>query len=113
MMTVAEKIEMFRGKKAFVENIAMAFIKCPKGHTVENITYEVYQKEYNTGIHSGTYFYEFIIVHFKGGVTSPISAGGNSNIGNFRAISKVVDGGYYEEVQYYNDIKASCEFVAL
>lgn len=113
MMTIAEKIEMYKEKKAFVENIAMAFIKCPKGHTVENITYELYQKEYNNSVYTGTYFYEFIVVHFKGGAQSPVCVSGNSNIGNFNAISKVVDGGYYEEENYYQDIKNGYDLVVL
>lgn len=103
MMTMAEKMEMYREKKNFVYGLAMAFIKVPKGHTVEDIEYEVYKKDIN-----GTpYFYEWIIVHFKGGAISPTTVNGNSNLANFQAISPLIDGGYYDEVQYYQKMEAA------
>lgn len=96
-MTIAEKIKMYKEKEAFVYGLAMAFIKVPKGHTVENIIYEVYQKEIN----GNTCFYEWIIVHFRGGAIAPITVNGNSNLANYRAIGNLIDGGYYNEVPYY------------
>lgn len=96
-MAIEEKLKMYREKKNFIWHIANLFIKNPTGHTVLDITYEVVHKEMN-GNH---YFNEWIIVHFKGGATSPCIASGNSNVANFRAIAKLIEGGHYEEKQWY------------
>ena len=97
-MTIEEKLKMYREKKQFVYNIAMAFVKSPKGHSIEDITYEVWHKEHEQFGHD---FVEWIIVHFDGGAISPIHVSGNSNTANFRAIGKIIDGGYYEDVMRY------------
>lgn len=94
-MTVAEKIEMFKNKQNFVDTISSAFQNNPKGTSVESISYEVYQKELEN---LGTYFCEWIVVHFVGGAISVRSVNGNSNHANFRAIGQLIDGGYYDEV---------------
>ena len=110
MMTTAEKIKMYTDKKNFVEGIAKAFIQVPKGHTVENVTYELYKKEINE---TTTYYYEWVIVHFRGGAISPVTANGNSNLANFQVISSLINGGYYDEVSYYNAMQDKFERVSL
>lgn len=96
-MTIEEKLKMYRDKKNFIWHVANIFIKNPTGHTVSDITYEVFHKEKN-GNH---YFNEWIIVHFKGGDTSLCRVSGNSNVANFQAIAELIDGGRYEEKQWY------------
>ena len=102
-MTINEKLEMFRGKKAFIENISKAFEARPAGSTVTSINYEVYSLELKDDI---TYYKEYIIVTFKGGSISVRSANGNSNTANFRAIGTLLDGGYYDEVFCYENLEA-------
>lgn len=102
-MTANEKLDMYRGKKTFVENISKAFEADPAGSTVTSINYEVYSLELKDDI---TYYKEYIIVTFKGGSISVRSANGNSNTANFRAIGTLLDGGYYDEVFYYENLEA-------
>lgn len=99
MMTIEEKLKMYREKKHFIYDLSMAFIKNPKGHTVEDISYEVYFKEYEGNI----FFNEWIIVHFVGGGKSAVKVNGNSNTANFRAVGELLDGGHYEEVEAYRN----------
>lgn len=102
-MTANEKLDMYRGKKAFIENLSKAFEAGPAGSTVTSIDYEVYSLELKDDI---TYYKEYIIVTFKGGSISVRSANGNSNTANFRAIGTLLDGGYYDEVFYYENLEA-------
>lgn len=99
-MTIEEKLEMYRGKKRFVASLASAFAENPKNHTVSDITYEVYQKEWN----GQPYFCEWVIVHFVGGGFSPRRVTGNSSIANYRAIGDLLYGGYYDEVMDYKKL---------
>ena len=109
-MTIAEKIEMYKGKKQFVDSISKVFEQNPKYHSVTSIQYEVWSKE----VADHTYFEEWIIVHFDGGAMSPRRASGNSNIANFKSISYLIDGGYYDEVSDYVELSSrGYEFVVL
>lgn len=101
-MTIAEKIEMFRGKEAFVENISKAFETDYERSTVAFIKYEVFQLH----AESSTYFEEYIVVTFYGGAKSVRNVNGNSNTANFRAIGSMIDGGYYDEVFNYERLPA-------
>lgn len=96
-MTIAEKIEMYKGKKEFIDCLSKVFEQHPKYHTVDKITYEVWSRE----VEGHTYFREWVIVHFKGGSTSPRQVSGNSNIANFRILGDMIDGGYYDEMSVY------------
>ena len=97
-MTITEKIEMYKGKKAFIKNVSKAFEATPRISSVTSIDYEVYRKEVNEDT---TYFAEYIIVSFFGGSKSVRLVNGNSCTANFREIGKLLDGGYYEEnIQY-------------
>ena len=97
-MTIAEKMEMYRCKKQFIENLNEVFQMEPKCGSVEGVTYEVHTKSYDE---DRTDFREWIIVHYVGGGKSPRIASGNSNAANFRVIGSMVDGGYYEDVSMY------------
>lgn len=103
-MTITEKIEMYTNKKHFVDGISKVFETLSNTGGVKKISYELYEKDVDE---TTAYFYEYIVVHFEGGAKSPINANGNSNAANFRAISRLIDGGYYDEVKYYEDMEAS------
>jgi hypothetical protein len=101
-MTITEKIEMYKGKKAFIKNISKAFEATPRISSVTSIDYEVYRKEINEDT---TYFVEYIIVNFFGGGKSVRLVNGNSCTANFREIGKLLDGGYYEENRQYESLE--------
>ena len=44
-MTVAEKIEMYKGKKAFIKDVSKVFEAGHKGSSVASVDYEVYIKD--------------------------------------------------------------------
>lgn len=98
-MTIEEKLKMYRDKKNFIWHIANTFIKNPAGHSVLNVTYEIWHKE---DARFGHQFKEWVIVHYKGGAHSFLRASGNSNIANFQIISDVLDHGNYEATIEYN-----------
>lgn len=102
-MTIAEKIEMYTNKKHFVDGISKVF-ETLSTTGPKKISYEVYKKAINENT---TYFCEYIVVTFEGGGKSPINVNGNSNSANFRAIGKLIDGGYYDEVEYYKNMEES------
>ena len=97
-MTVEEKIKMYTEKKIFIDALDAVFKMKPTGSLIEQIRYEVYQKE----IGGDLKFKEWLILHFEGGAMLAAQVTGNSNIANLRAISTYLDGGYYEEVRMYN-----------
>lgn len=101
-MTITEKIEMYKGKKAFIKNVSKAFEATPRISSVTSIDYEVYKKEIDKDI---TYFAEYIIVNFFGGGKSVRQVNGNSCTANFREIGKLLDGGYYEENRQYETLE--------
>lgn len=109
MMTTEQKIEMFKKKKAFIDNISRAFEL--NESTVTAIEYEVYSK-YNPE-YATTYYAEFVVVSFTGGAISVAIANGNSDSANFRAIGKLIDGGYYDDINYYNAVKDTSTVVTL
>lgn len=100
-MTIAEKLEMYKGKKTFIDAINKAFETRPSMSTVASVCYEVYSKKIDDKI---VYFEEYIIVHFFGGGLSARRASGNSSLANFRAIGTLIDGGYYDEVKDYETL---------
>lgn len=48
--------------------------------------------------------YSYIVIIFKGGGMSVRNAYGNSLNANFRELFKIIDGGYYKEVDDYKEI---------
>lgn len=105
-MEMNERLEMYREKRNFINRLNAAFHPTPKGSTVTEISYEVYQKEYKDRLT----FCEWIIVHFIGGGKSPRRVSGNSNTANLRVVGELVDGGYYDEVADYNIMSTSKDY---
>lgn len=52
---------------------------------------------------------EFAVVTFVGGAKSVRCCTGNSNLANFEEISKLLDGGYYREVEWFDKLSATLE----
>ena len=92
-MTVAEKIEMYKRKKAFIDDLGKA-LRMHAGTDVTQVDYEVYQKTEN----DRDYFEEYLVVTFNGGAKSVSCVNGNSHIANYVEIGKLLYGGYYDEL---------------
>jgi len=48
---------------------------------------------------------EFIVIQFEGGGISVRNATGNSTVANIAELAKLLNGGYYAEVEYYKKQK--------
>ena len=107
MLTMDQRLEMYRGKKFFINNISKVFELDSKSN-VEKVEYEVYSKAAPDG---GIWYTEFAVVTFVGGGKSVRVISGNSNNANFREIAKLIDGGYYDELEFYKRAKESGTFV--
>ena len=95
-MTIAEKIEMYKKKKAFIDDLGKA-LRMHAGMAVTQVDYEVYQKTEN----DSDYFEEYLVVTFNGGAKSVSCVNGNSHIANYVEIGKLLYGGYYDELPRY------------
>jgi hypothetical protein len=98
-MTNTQRIDMYKRKKTFINNISRAFELSES--TVMSVGYEVYRKEISP---DDTYFMEYLVITFVGGAKIVRIANGNSDAANFREIGKLIDGGYYDEVDFYETI---------
>lgn len=107
MLTMDQRLEMYRGKKFFINNISKVFELDSKSN-VEKVDYEVYSKAAPDG---DIWYTEFAVVTFVGGGKSVRVISGNSNNANFREIGKLIDGGYYDELEFYKRVKESGTFV--
>jgi hypothetical protein len=96
-MTFEEKMKMWSEKKEFIAGINKVFQTTEHHSTVENVSYEVYRKQFE----DRTGYAEWIIIQFVGGGISPVLVTGNSNTANFRVIGDRLNGGYYSEVENY------------
>lgn len=97
MMTIEEKLKMYREKRQFIYDISAAFIRNPKGHSVASTVYEVWFQE----TERGPYFSEWLIVRYDGGGWASRIVSGNSNSANFENIASMINGGYYAEKNSY------------
>ena len=97
-MTIDEKLKMYREKKAFIADIDKVFTRNFRGHSIAEVSYEVWCKDHAEG---GLEFMEWIIVSYNGGAKSYLRATANSNTANFRAIGEVLDHGNYSDVEVY------------
>lgn len=95
-MTIAEKIEMYKRKKAFIDDLGKA-LRMHACMAVTQVDYEVYQKTEN----GRDYFEEYLVVTFSGGAKSVSCVNGNSHIANYVEIGKLLYGGYYDELPRY------------
>lgn len=100
-MTINEKLEMYRGKKAFIDELNKAFEIRPAGSSVSSVEYEVYRIDLENDV---TYFAEYLVVTFFGGGKCVRVANGNSNTTNFRVLGTLVEGGYYDELHAYEHL---------
>lgn len=96
-MTVEEKLKMYREKRQFVYELAMTFVKVPKGHSVVDIFYEVFFKEFG----DATDISEWVTVTYFGGGQAHRVVSGNSNSANFQVVASMLDGGCYEQNRTY------------
>ena len=97
-MTDQEKLDMYREKKKFIENLNEVFQMEPRCPSVEGVSYEFYTKDYGEGRIDER---EWVIVHFVGGGKSVKIVSGNSNIANFKVVGTMLVGGYYAENYTY------------
>lgn len=109
MMTVEERMHMYKGKKLFVETVSKAFEEPALYSNVKKVAYEVYSK-YNSEF-DVTYYAEFIVVTFTSDAKSVRNVSGTSNNGIFVEIGKLINGGYYDEVPYYEQVKTNSELM--
>ena len=106
-MTIEEKLKMYRDKKAFIADLDKVFTQHSKGHSVHEISYEVWHKEHEKFGHE---FVEWIIVTYSGGAKSYIKATANSNTANYRAIGEVLDHGNYSDADTYRERQVELGF---
>ena len=106
MMTEKDVFKMYQNKKAFIDSISKAFQLSPKTHSIESIQYEHFTKQINNEfVTNHTYYQEYLVITFDGGAISVRSINGNSDRANFREIGKLIDGGYYDEVELYTSME--------
>lgn len=98
MMTVEERIKMYKDKKAFIDKLSEALLISKT--TVMKVSYEVYQKDFN----GHTFYEEFLVVTYYGGGKAVRRVNGNSDSANLISLATMVDGGYYDEVRDYETL---------
>ena len=96
-MTIEEKLKMYREKRQFIYEVSRAFVKVPGGHSVEEVRYEVFFKE----TESGPEVIEWLTVQYNGGGRAHRRVTCNSNSANFREVANMVEGGCYGENPIY------------
>lgn len=99
-MTIEEKLKMYREKRQFVYELSMTFIKVPKGHSVADISYEVFFKEFA----DFTDISEWVTVTYFGGGKAHKCVSGNSNAANFEVVATMVHGGCYDQNLTYDNL---------
>ena len=98
-MTIEEKLKMYREKRQFIYEVSMAFIKVPKGHSVDSIVYEVFFQEFAEPYRVDVV--EWVTVTYFGGGQAHKCVSGNSNSANFQVVASMVEGGCYEQNRAY------------
>jgi hypothetical protein len=99
-MTMEEKLEMYKEKKRFIENLCGVFQIEPGCASVEGVSYEVYRKVFSDRLSETR---EWIIVHYTGGGKAMKVVSGNSNAANFVVVGSMLQGGCYEQVRMYEE----------
>jgi hypothetical protein len=97
IMTITEKIEMYKRKKQFVDDISNVLGMRTHRMGIMCVEYEVYRKTDD----NRDYFVEFVVVVYDGGGQAVRCVSGNSNYANYIEIGKLLDGGYYDEIPRY------------
>lgn len=96
-MTITEKIEMYKRKKQFVDDISNVLGMRAHRLGIMMVEYEVYRKMDD----NRDYFVEFVVITYDGGGQAVRCVNGNSNMANYTEIGKLLDGGYYDEIPRY------------
>jgi hypothetical protein len=100
MMTIEERLKMYREKRQFIYDVSMAFIKNPNGHTINGVVYEVLFKVNDLGEH----FSEWLTVLYAGGAEAHRCVTGNSNSANFENVARMIYGGCYDENFHHDNL---------
>lgn len=89
-------------KKLFVDKLSIALSgNC--GQVIE-VRYEAYESKEDSEPQ------EFIILTFRGGAISVRNVHMNSHSAILRELGRLVNGGYYDEVNYYMDLQNNKEW---
>ena len=92
--------ECYQGKLAFIKNLNDVFANHSySGIPVIAVKLEFYDTPFGLE--------EYVVVVYRGGAYAPCRANWNSNSANFRIVSNLINGGYYDEVDAYDKIKSS------
>ena len=86
-------------KVEFVDKVNSSLVRSFKN--IANVSYEIYDE--------GNY--EFLIVNYVGGAKAVRNCTGNSLSAILREFSRLVDGHYYEELDYYKLISSKYALV--
>ena len=100
-MTWEEKIEIFREKQEFVEQLSKVFKVTKHNSTVEGFSYEVYHKSFSDRLSETR---EYVVVCYTGGAKAPRTVSGYSCTAVYRFIGELLSGGYYDEVREYESL---------
>ena len=110
-MTMEEKIQMYKDKQRFVEQLSGVFQTTNHNSTVEGISYEVYHKSFSDHTSETR---EYVVVSYIGGAKSPRTVTGYACTAIFRIIGDLLNGGYYDEVRDFETlIEDGYQWVAL
>lgn len=90
------ELNCLKDKKQFVEDLGKVISKHLFG--IEKLDYDVFE--------INGYIYEYLVVTYRGGAIATRNCRGNSLSAVFEEISKLLDGGYYEEVNDYRNAKS-------
>lgn len=100
MKVTKEHWTELQDKISFVERLNFGFAGLKmKYTTVSKIDYDVFAVDDR--------LYEAVVVQYIGGGKAVANCAGNSMSAIFRAIGKLLDGGYYDELAWYNAAKAA------
>ena len=110
-MTMEEKIQMYKDKHRFVEQLSGVFQITNHNSTVEGISYEVYHKSFSNHTSETR---EYVVVSYIGGAKAPRTVSGYCCTAIFRIIGDLLNGGYYDEVRDYESlVETGYQWVAL
>lgn len=88
-------------KKNFIDRVSYA-ISGQHRISVMNVDYQVFETKEG-------YAKEYLVVTYKGGAIAARNVNGDSQSAMFREIAKMIDGGYYAEVEDYRKVESSCK----
>lgn len=109
-MTNQERHQMLKSKVAFVESINEALNKTVAESKLP--IPEVERVDYVVHLHSnGQWIDERVVITYRGGAIGVRNCSGTSCVGIFTEIAKLLDGGYYDEVERFKDILSSPDWV--